>query len=240
MKKLLLFVSIVILSVSLNAQDLLKEINDGKGLLMQVANSSDYYLAKKDGTVEIYDSNFDLKKTYSNLPAFEYLSNVSYNYFTMRNEYEFILKRKRNDGTYRYELYVGDTNMYMFNFEGYSPLHYQNKFVAYKQVINEEIDGSTSITYDYRIYSIGGILNKSKEVKQQASNVYPNPAQYIVNIDYSIDTMKEMVIYDTSGKAIEYILLDPFQTTYQIDISKYNTGNYIFKYGDTSGKFIVK
>ena len=52
--------------------------------------------------------------------------------------------------------------------------------------------------------------------------------------------MQEMQIMDINGRVVANYLLDPSQKQVKINTSNYKKGVYIYRYGDNSGKFIIK
>lgn len=239
MRKTVLILSILFIAVSAGAQNYLKDITGTNGTILPVLNTSDVCIVKGN-TIEVYNKDMELVKTISNLPEFESLLFASYNFFGLSNMYEFIIKKKHYE-TFRNQLY--EENEYRFDFNKHEPYYIVNtRFIT--REYNE-----TAKTWDFKVYTISG-WNKPdpeepepiniQEKQNNSTSVYPVPANERVNIAYSISNMQELNIFDTTGKSIETILLDPSQKVYQLNVSKYQPGSYIYRSDSFSGKFIVQ
>ena len=237
MKKLVLFAAITLFAsqLQLQASDLLKEIKGGSDGLMPIVNSSNFYMHKADGTVEIYDADFNIIDTYNKLGKYERIVGASYQYFSMGLEYELIIEKKLA-GKLTYGLRFGDTEFIGINFGEYKPLIYGKKFVAVKTT-----EKGGKLIYDHRVYAIGGRLNSTKPVfVKKNGKAYPVPARDLVSIEYDTDNVVEMQITNSHGGLVERIILPSGRGSYRLDISGYSHGSYLYSYGNTSGKFIVK
>ena len=71
-------------------------------------------------------------------------------------------------------------------------------------------------------------------------NIYPNPAQFSINIQYNINKMELFKITDLSGREIENILLYPYQKEVIVSTSQYLKGIYIYTCGNSSGKIVIQ
>lgn len=238
MKKTILFLLVLFSITSGSAQNFIKDITGVTGTYF-VLNTTDIAIAK-DKTIEIYNKDMELVKTISNLPKeFKSLHFASKNFFGLRNMYEFVIK-KENNSIVTYELY--NEEGYLFNFNQFSPYSLLGtRFITYK--FNDETKNM-----DLKVYSVSGYNKEpdpeepnssSKGIKGNQNLVYPVPAKNEVNISYSINQMQEMQVFDISGKCVETVLLDPSQSVYQLNVSKYQPGNYIYKSLSFDGKFIV-
>ena len=71
---------------------------------------------------------------------------------------------------------------------------------------------------------------------------YPNPAADFINIAYKAQNgqSETLTVTNANGQVMESIVLDPLQELYRLDVSRYAQGMYVYKYGDASGKFVVK
>ena len=78
------------------------------------------------------------------------------------------------------------------------------------------------------------------DTQSKIFNIYPNPAQSNINIQYNTDKMELFKIMDVSGKEMGSILLPPFQNEAILNTSKYPKGIYIYTYGNLSGKIVIQ
>lgn len=73
-------------------------------------------------------------------------------------------------------------------------------------------------------------------------NVYPNPAQseLYIEYDYLPDNAKHLLVYNLNGELMEKILVDSGANKHVLNVSNYNEGIYLYVLGKLSGKFMVK
>ena len=239
MKKNYLVIAFISLSICVNAQiTLTNTINSYSMVTTSNFNTYCIYYAPDSNTLKIFNENFVLEKTISNLPTFSYVGYMSKNLFSLNNKYDFLLLIiNTTTNTYEWKLYNEDKQL-LFNFGEWMPFFFvKNKLFAYKtEYVNNHLN------YTTKIYNLPGQLNSSSELIVNKSNsfAFPNPAENVININYNTNKMEEMHIIDLNGNIIENYLLDPSLKTIQINVSNYSKGIYIYRLGDTTGKFIVK
>ena len=119
---------------------------------------------------------------------------------------------------------------------------YDYKKKSGKTPVKESYDESER--YYTKVYNLTGNTNSSVTSIQQdvnSSKLYPNPARQSVTLEYNIQgQMQEMQIMDINGRVVANYLLDPSQKQVRINTSDYKKGVYIYRYGNASGKFVVK
>lgn len=71
-------------------------------------------------------------------------------------------------------------------------------------------------------------------------SVYPNPATDHINIGYELEQSTEITIYSMGGKIMDKVMLNADVNSTRIETTHYPIGMYIYKYGEHTGKFIVK
>lgn len=239
MKKNYLVIAFISLSICVNAQiTLTNTINSLSPVSKSIWNTNCIYYAPDSNTLKIFDENFVLEKTISNLPTFSNVGYMSKNLFSLNNKYDFIIiVRNATNTSAECKLYNEDKQL-LFNFGDLSQwLVVNNKLFTYKfEFVNNHYN------YTTKIYNLPGQLNSSSELIVNKSNsfAFPNPAENVININYNTNKMEEMHIIDLNGNIIENYLLDPSLKTIQINVSNYSKGIYIYRLGDTTGKFIVK
>lgn len=196
-------------------------------------NTHSFVVAPNYNSINIYNENFVIEKTVTGLPTFSYVSLLTKNVFTLSGKYEFVLGTL-NSTTIRYEytLYNEDGQL-LFDFGEHVPHYFKgNKLIAYC---------SSCSANQIKIYNIAGSveLNAAENGNNQLL-VYPNPASSLINIQYNVSGMQEMVIRDINGKVIENILLDPGQKEIGLNVGGWNKGVYVYSYGGVAGKFVVQ
>ncbi|MCD7971538.1 MAG: T9SS type A sorting domain-containing protein [Candidatus Azobacteroides sp.] len=73
------------------------------------------------------------------------------------------------------------------------------------------------------------------------TNVYPNPATNFITIVYNASQNNEyLTVCNLEGKIMEHLLPDPANNQLTLDTSLYPAGAYIYTFGGTAGKFIIK
>ena len=94
-----------------------------------------------------------------------------------------------------------------------------------------------------KIYTLANSVTSGiTQVQQQNQpKLYPNPAKQSVTVEYDIQgQMQKMQIMDMQGRVVADYLLDPSQQQIKINTSDYKKGVYVYRYGNHSGKFIVR
>lgn len=79
------------------------------------------------------------------------------------------------------------------------------------------------------------VLDNSSKQKVQA---YPNPTNKILNIINLQNGTNKIEVYDTTGKLILNKMFNSSDNKISVDVEHLPKGNYIFKIGDLSSKFI--
>lgn len=196
-------------------------------------NTQSFAIAPDLNTIEIYNENCIWEKRVSGLPKFANIIYLSKNVFTLSGKYEFVLVCiNSTTNKLEYKLY-NEEGQLLFDFGEFTPAVFkENKLIAYC---------ASSTGYQVKIYNIAGSigLNAAENVNNKFC-AYPNPANSMINIKYSVSAMQEMVIRDISGKVIEHVLLDPTQGEIGLNVSGYSKGVYLYSYGGSTGKFVVQ
>ena len=119
---------------------------------------------------------------------------------------------------------------------------YDDKKKSGKTPVKEMYDENDH--YYTKVYNLTGNNTSSVTSVQQdvnSSKLYPNPARNSVTLEYNIQgQMQEMQIVDMQGRVVASYLLDPSQKQVKINTSNYKKGVYVYRYGNNSGKFIIK
>ena len=94
---------------------------------------------------------------------------------------------------------------------------------------------------NYDIYKIDNTVSTGKALFTRMES-FPNPATDFINIAYKAQNgqSETLTVANANGQVMECIVLDPAQELYRLDVSRYTSGMYVYKYGDASGKFVVK
>ena len=79
-----------------------------------------------------------------------------------------------------------------------------------------------------------------EDIDQQNFNIYPNPSDSQINIDYDLEGNKKGVleIYNMEGQLIEQKSLGDFFDKVMLDVSEYTSGTYIVKIQTDNGEVL--
>ncbi|MDR2085285.1 MAG: S8 family serine peptidase [Bacteroidales bacterium] len=104
-----------------------------------------------------------------------------------------------------------------------------------KQHVDAGLDGESEYCYIIRAHNGGSEFSESNEscattfagIEDYNGDlkVYPNPSNSIINIEG--ENMKEIVVLNSVGQIVKLISVDTDKIS--VDVSKFNSGNYIFK-----------
>ena len=239
-KKALVFIAMLCVTYVCSGQiELLKNVN---GQVFPTISEDEFYSLDFENLnqIVIYDANMNVKKTISinGIEVF-WVSNVGKNIYTNSGKYEFLLfgRVSEDDNDRCYFCNEDSEFIYLCNNDGQCDMldyAYKSRIVRNKLIIPYD-EGSKT-----KVYSLYGNVSKIADHKSSQSKAYPNPATSNIKIQYTVDKMDIMTIYDISGKIIESVFLSPSVNEIEIQVSNYSQGVYIYKYKDVSGKFIVQ
>ena len=244
-KKALVFIAMLCVTYVCSGQvELLKSVN---GYFFPTIGEDEFYSFEENSNqVVIYDINLTVKKTFNiNVEGWWWISRVGKNIYTNSGKYEFLLFCEGDDGNEGcffsnengesiYLCYaVSECEMNGIN-------HCSSVIVQNKLILTDWTDSEDDGTLIRKVYSLYGNVGKIANHKSSQPKAYPNPATSNIKIQYSIDKMDIMNIYDMSGKVVESVFLSPSVNEIEIQVGNYSHGVYIYKYKDVSGKFIVQ
>ncbi len=93
------------------------------------------------------------------------------------------------------------------------------------------------------LYSLPGTyLPVQNAAGQDVFYPSPNPANNYIKIPYHINSSADalLTIYNTSGAQVEKMILDKNSESTILNVTGFSPGVYIYKYGTTTGKFVVR
>lgn len=220
-------------------------------------------------TIYLYNSDFSLRKTINApLPNGYNINNhftynttereaifVTKNIFNNDDKYEFIIDASKYDDTKNRSHYIlliinedGEL-LKNFNDDGSSsydyeinifndPITKQNKLVVNK---SKYIDGNTTKEWS-EVYKLPTTSLAIQELEAIKSNLqaFPNPAQTTLNIINPKNGTNNVEIYDITGRLILKKDFNSNENKISVDVQSLSNGNYIYKIGNSSAKFIKK
>jgi hypothetical protein len=124
---------------------------------------------------------------------------------------------------------INSTETITYDFIDYAPL----LGLSYYRLKQVDLDGK---------YSYSDPVSVLREIDNYVDiNIYPNPANDLINIQFHSNSIEEIGIYDITGRLLRLIPIDPtIQQAQQhdIDVSDLSTGSYYLKINNTVQVFI--
>lgn len=219
-------------------------------------------------TMHFYDENFSEISTFIfdipsikgyNIYSFS-IYDVTRHIFNDDDEYEYIVQYRwndslktalRNGGNYNkivnnqeYRLVVFKQDGSIFydfgtsssSFSSISSLHkVGDKFRLYLNRYLYAEDGSTARYYD--IYQVDKSSTTGLNIVERTPNAYPNPA--VTEINLPVENGKDIRIFDMCGRVIE-VCPTSENSMYQLNVSNYPSGTYLYESGGKAKQFIVR
>jgi len=96
---------------------------------------------------------------------------------------------------------------------------------------------STGISKMDNIYIYGQLITNVKELSNCKINIYPIPAQKLINID-SKENISEIQIYNLLGEVI--LKMQNLEKNQKVDVSNFNKGIYFVKFISENNETIIK
>ncbi|MBO6117843.1 MAG: T9SS type A sorting domain-containing protein [Bacteroidales bacterium] len=205
------------------------------------------YYASGHKKVLIFNQQFENTNTINVPPESEdrfHFGCLSKNIFTNSGKYELIIAYcDAATHIFKVGIYNEDSELIYLIYEEFCDSYRGSLNKCY--ITNDKLVISmyTGKEYITKIYTLANSINSgiSQVQQQNQSKLYPNPARQSVTLEYDIQgQMQEMQIMDINGRVVANYLLDPSQKQVNINTSDYKKGVYIYRYGNTSGKFVVE
>lgn len=145
------------------------------------------------------------------------------------NEDGLLLKNFNEDGSSSF-----DYNTFLFN----DPITKQNKLVINKS-INTDSNTRKEWSEVYKLPTTS-LAIQELEVIKSSLQAFPNPAQTTLNIVNPKNGTNNVEIYDITGRLILKKDFNSNENKISVDVQTLSNGNYIYKIGNSSAKFIKK
>ena len=245
MKKLLLIIGSLFVSLLINAQITLENTYNASATITRLENSGyKYYVMDvANSQCRLYNMNHSIYKTINlSVPGGQYLYDIKYvteNLFNLDSQIELSY-------TYYYYNEIGQYYAYetrIANESGEIMLTIPG--ASYADVLSTGENGSKYLAYvwDYsifpytvetQVYSVPGQISTTTETIPQKNeliqNIFPNPATSNIIIEYELpDGVSEGLLHiiDIHGRIIDNYKIDRTFNNLHLDIVNYPKGTYI-------------
>lgn len=254
MKKIL-FSGALLASSLLFSQINLEKTFSNNEKVTAISNNNDiaYISSTKDNKLVLYNADYSIKKIINvDMPAdysLRFIYNttdtwysVSKQIFNSDDNYEFVVEIRNNQ---QYKTLIIDENGKVLkdfhpNYSNFIQSVYYDKKSNKNKLI---VDFTTSnFTENYQeVYVLPTSSLSIEEVKTNSNlQAFPNPAQSTLTIVNPKNGTNNVEIYDISGRLILKKEFNPYENKISIDVQDLSNGNYIYKIGNSSAKFIKK
>ena len=249
MKKGLFFIAMLCVTYVCSGQ--LELIKNVKGYVMPTIKKDEFYSLRYENSnqsiIEIYDLNMNVKKTINiNGINVDWVSQVGKNIYTNSGKYEFLLFCRTGEYDDGRCYFCNDDGEFIYLCNASSECEVGGASYCVSKIVQNKLiltswETSGGDHYEVsKVYSLYGNVSKIATPTSSQPKAYPNPATSNIKIQYTVDKMNVINIYDMSGKVIERIFLSPSVNEIEIQVDNYSSGVYIYKYEDVSGKFILQ
>lgn len=269
MKKILFSGALLASSLLFSQINLEKTFPDNQRISAYTNDTDMFYIGSinRNNVLYLYNSDFSVRKVI-NVPVpdgyeinyFTYnttereIISITKHIFNTDDKYEFIINAYKYDTENRphYILLIINEDgeiLKQFNEDGSSSFNYeinlfndpiqkQNKIVVNKSI---KIDNNTSKEWS-EVYALPttSLAIQELEAIKSSLQAFPNPAQSTLTIVNPKNGINNVEIYDISGRLILKKEFNPYENKISIDVQDLSNGNYIYKIGNSSAKFIKK
>ncbi|TGN27840.1 T9SS type A sorting domain-containing protein [Empedobacter tilapiae] len=222
-----------------------------------ISNNKDisYVSATKDNKLVLYNSDYSIIKIINvDIPSgytlhFYYDSHeswftVSKHIFNTDNNYEFVIEI-RNNGINK-TLIIDENGKVLKDFSpnetdsNYELTVFHDEKSNKNKLIIDVTTNNFTDTYQ-QVYVLPTSSLSIEEVKENSKlQAFPNPAQSTLNIVNPKNGANNVEIYDITGRLILKKDFNSNESNISVDVQDLSNGNYIYKIGNSSAKFIKK
>lgn len=250
MRKLLFSVAVFATSFAFG-QITLEHTFPANEIFVNYTNDTELYYCSftyNTSAIKIYNSDFALLKTlnltiptgysYNSFPE-DYQYPVSKHLFNTNNKLEFIVFYQNLNGPASKMQIIDEDGTIIKDFPGEYRMEYLKIYhdpidnVNKLQVLNE-------ITAQTEIYSLPTSVLANKEIMNAKNKLvaFPNPAKTTLKVTNPKNNFNKIEVFDVTGKLV---LAQSFSNSTEniiLNVENLTKGNYIYKIGDLSSKFI--
>ncbi|UQB67184.1 T9SS type A sorting domain-containing protein [Epilithonimonas zeae] len=245
MKKILFSFAILATSIVFGQINLDKTFPSETLQVYTNASETYYYSAGSDlSTIKIYNSDYSLKKQFS-LPVPSRVSEY----------YNFILSKKifNTDDLLEIVVFSGsfpNVTIQIYNEDGLLVKDFGSGYLLDDEydftVYHDSTSGNNklrlfkSATNSTEIYSLPSSSLTTKEIQSTNNRLsaFPNPSDRILNVINPKNGVNKVEVFDVSGKIVLNKVFNSSEDRIVLNIESLSKGNYIYKIGGLSSKFI--
>lgn len=251
MKKLLFSLAIAVANFSFGQITLEHSFSLDEAILNYSDSQDLKYVSLKDSKITVYNSDYSVYKTFTvQIPAGYtriYLSsyddfpfNVSKHVFNTDDKLEFFVFFDGNYPSKKVMIFNEDGEI-IKDFNGNYQYELINIFHDNTQNMNKlkmgRNDDNSKITFD--IYSLPTSELTTKEINSlKKISAFPIPTNKVLNIVNPKNGANKIDVYDMTGKLVTSKSFELSENKISIDVESLPKGNYIYKIGNLSSKFI--
>lgn len=246
MKKLLLSLAFVATSFAFGQIVLEHSFPEEKAVIYKNENQTFYCTTKYNSNIiKIYNADYSLYKTitvdipsgysYFSFPDADNFPFISKNIFNTDDKLEFLIAFSDS----------GQSKLRLINEDGLVIKNFDNKYYDYNidlftdKTVNKNKLVLLNTTNTSEIYSLPTSSLSSKEIESvKELSAYPVPTSKILNIFNPENGANRIEVYDASGKLVVSKSFGLNENRVSIDVESLPKGNYIYKIGNLSSKFI--
>lgn len=250
MKKLLFSVAIVVANFSFGQITLEHSFPTGEIANVYKNETQTFYFTTKNdsNTIKIYNADYSLYKTI-NVQNPDGFGTV---YFPSPDNFQFIISKHIFNNDDKLEILIAfydyngaQSKLQIINEDGIVIKNFDNEYYEYfielftDKTVNKNKLILVNTTKSSEVYTLPTSSLSSKEIEfQKKLSAFPIPTSKTLNIINPKDGANKVEIYDASGKIVVSKNFNINESRISIDVESLPKGNYIYKIGNLSSKFI--
>lgn len=248
MKKLLFSLAVVAANFAFGQITLEHSFPTGENATVFRNENQTFYCTIKNqsNTITIYNSDYSLYKTINvqspvgfstvRVPDADNFQYISKNIFNTDDKLEFLVAFKGN---------LGQSKLTLINEDGLIIKNFDNEYYDYAiELFTDKTANKNKLVLlntanASEVYSLPTSSLSSKEIEfQKKLSAFPIPTSKTLNIINPQNGSNKIEIYDASGKLVANKSFGSNENKISVDVENLPKGNYIYKIGSISSKFI--
>ncbi|WP_326984534.1 T9SS type A sorting domain-containing protein [Chryseobacterium sp. MYb264] len=209
-----------------------------------------YYCSQNENTpsIKIYNSDFALLKTlnltiptgytYTSFPE-DYQYPISKYLFNTNDKLEFIVFYQNLNGPASKMQIIDEDGIIIKDFPGEYRMEYLKIYHDPIDNVNK-LQARNEITAQTEVYTLPTSVLANKEIMNAKNKLvaFPNPAKTTLKVTNPKNNFNKVEVFDVTGKLVLAQSFSNSEETISLHVENLTTGNYIYKIGNLSSKFI--